>query len=153
VVDLAAVLDQEAAGTRELVGLAREHPDREFLTGEVRSGQFVSVGGLGLVLVHGRGRGLVAAALELLDRVLGGVVVGLPRRVVISCHQRSCPRSILWGCQGCAGVGPRVQDARRGEIIASGDLNHKPVVPRGVGVPGKSPVPAWAGRFHRIEHL
>ena len=49
------VLDEEAAGAGELVGLARQHPDRELFVGKVGPGQLVSLGLLGLVDVDGRG--------------------------------------------------------------------------------------------------
>src|SRR5690242_4340297 len=70
---LAAVVDQVALATGELVGLPRDHPDRQLLTGEVGAGQLEALGLFGLVDVDAR-RGLVdTPGLELLDRVLGEI--------------------------------------------------------------------------------
>src|SRR6187455_1754279 len=75
--ELAAVVHQEAPGARELVGLAREDPHRELLAGQVGPGQLEALRLLGLVDVDARGALVDATALELLDGVLGQLVVGL----------------------------------------------------------------------------
>ena len=73
-----------AAG--ELVGLARQHADRELLVAEVRTGELEALGRLGLVLVD-LARVLVGApCLQLLEGVLVQLVVGLARRVVVGRH-------------------------------------------------------------------
>src|SRR5690625_6576009 len=74
-VDLAAVLHEEAAGAGELVRLSRQDPHRELLTGEIGPRQLVGVRGLGLVLIDRRGRSFAPASLQLLDRVVTRLVV------------------------------------------------------------------------------
>src|SRR4051794_36077605 len=98
--DLAAVADQEAAGTGELVRLAREHPDRQLLVREVGAGQLERLRGLGLVLVDLAGVLVVTTGLELLDAVFVELFVGLAWGVVVSRHL--VPRRHL-SCPGSAG--------------------------------------------------
>src|SRR6478609_1523299 len=86
--ELAAVVHQETPGTRELVGLAREDPHRELLAGQVCARELEALGLLGLVDVDARGALVDATALELLDGVLGQLVVRLARCVVVGCHFR-----------------------------------------------------------------
>src|SRR3954452_2032402 len=99
------VLDQEARGAGELVGLLRGHLDREGLVGEVGARELVGLGELGLVLVHLAG-GLVlvagreAAGLEALFLLL---VLGLARCVVVSSHAGASSRG---GARMLAPEGP-----------------------------------------------
>ena len=92
--ELAAVVHEEAPRARELVGLPWEHPDGELLTGEVGTGQLESLGLLGLVDVDAGGALVDATVLELLDGVLGELVVGLARRVVVGRHC-CCPPFVV----------------------------------------------------------
>src|SRR5699024_1332725 len=107
VVDLAAVLDEEAAGAGELVRLSGQHPHRQLLAGEVGARELVRVRGLGLVLVDGRGRGLVPPTLQLLDGVVVRLVVVLARGVVLCGQQRSVPGSRRKIRPGVLGANPR----------------------------------------------
>jgi hypothetical protein len=94
-VQLAAVLDQQAAGAGELVLLTRQDLHRQFLTGEVRTGQLEALGGVGLLLIDAGGRRLLRApGLQFLDRVGLEVLVGLAR----------CVRSKPLGCGACPPV-------------------------------------------------
>src|SRR5699024_8058851 len=107
VIDLAAVLDEEAAGAGELVRLSGQHPHRQLLTGEVGARELVRVRGLGLVLVDGGGRGLVPPALQLLAGVVVRLAGVLARGVVICGHQRSVPGSRRKIRPGVLGANPR----------------------------------------------
>lgn len=86
----AAVLDQKAAGAGELVGLAWQHLHGQLLTGQVRSRKFDRPV-LALVQFDQADGALGAACLELLDAVLGQVVIGLTRAAVV-CGQGSSRR-------------------------------------------------------------
>src|SRR5690606_8111658 len=84
----AAVVDEEAARAGELVGLLRQHLDRELLAGQVGARQLEALRRLRLVDVHDRRLGLVATGLQLVERVLGQVVgFAAPRRVVVGRHR------------------------------------------------------------------
>src|SRR5690606_41758881 len=56
--ELTAVVHQEAARARELVGLTRDHTQRQLLVGQVGTGQLEGLGEIGLVDVDAA-RGLV----------------------------------------------------------------------------------------------
>jgi len=58
------VLDQEADGTGELVGLLGDHLDGEFLAGQVSAGEFETLCGIALVDVDNCRLGLVATRLN-----------------------------------------------------------------------------------------
>ncbi len=64
--ELASVVHEEAAGAGELIGLARQHPDGEHLTGQVGPGQLERLGEIRLVLVDRAGLRLGPPCLELL---------------------------------------------------------------------------------------
>src|SRR5690625_892294 len=83
---LAAVVHQEAARAGELVGLARKHPNRQLLAGEVGAGEFHPFRDLVGVDVYGAGALVDATRLQLLQAVLVDVLVGLTRAVVIGGH-------------------------------------------------------------------
>src|SRR6187200_1784752 len=101
---LAAVVHEEAARAGELVCLAREDPHRELLVGQVSPGQLERLGQVGLVHVHGA-RGLVLPArLQLLETVLGHLVIGLAGRVVIGRHGGE----VTPDARTCGGVAGRV---------------------------------------------
>src|SRR5690606_34862989 len=73
----AAVMHQEAHRAGELVGLLRHHLDREVLAGQsgkIRTRKLEALCGRVLVDVHHARLGLVAARLQLLQRVLGQLV-------------------------------------------------------------------------------
>src|SRR5690606_22072577 len=87
--ELAAVVHQEAARAGELVRLPRDHPQRQLLVGQVRTGQLERLGEVGLVDVD-RAGGLVGAPrLQLLEAVLPQVVIGLARAVAVGSHVRT----------------------------------------------------------------
>ena len=97
--DLAAVLDEEARCTGELVGLPRQHPDGQLLVRQVGTGQLERLRSLDLVLVDLAGILVVPSGLEFLDRVFA-LFVCLARGVVIGRHavtSISVPR-----CRQCA---------------------------------------------------
>src|SRR5260370_2984485 len=88
---LGAVMHKETAGTRELVGMQRDHPERELLVRKICSRQFKRLGNVVRIDVDRR-RGLVhPPGLQFLQAVLGNVVVCLPRAVVIGSHLGSYP--------------------------------------------------------------
>src|SRR5699024_7722570 len=105
----------------ELVGLARQHADGELFAREISSGQLESFGRLGLVLVDDA-RALVGTPrLELLDRVLGEVLLGLAGGVVVSSHAgghsvwsgRATSRAARGASRLERRVGPRPAGPRR----------------------------------------
>ena len=69
-----AVLHQEARRAGELVGLLRNHPNRELFTREIRAGQFERVELVAVVDVDHCDRGVVAPARDCLERLFGDVV-------------------------------------------------------------------------------
>jgi len=86
------VLDQETCRAGELVGLFRHDPHREFLPRQVRTGQLETLGGVGLIDVDNRRRGVVAPLRELIQRVLGGIapctaMTSAPTRSAIGHHR------------------------------------------------------------------
>src|SRR5919106_3629192 len=85
--ELAAMVNEEALRTGELVGLPRQDTDRELFVGQVGAGKLEGLRELGLVDVDDAGRLVHPAVLQLLDRVLGQLVVGLAWCVVVSCHR------------------------------------------------------------------
>src|SRR4029077_13113377 len=88
---LAAVMYQEAARTGELIRLTRNHPEREFLVGQIGPWELERLGDVIRIDVYRR-RGLVhPPRLQFLQAVLGNVVVGLSRAVVIGSHLGSNP--------------------------------------------------------------
>src|SRR5699024_9124046 len=132
VVDLAAVLDEEAAGAGELVRLAGQHPHRQLLPREVRPRELVRVRGLGLVLVDGGGGGLVPPALQLLDGVVARLLVVLARGVVICGHQRSVPGSRRVIRPGSWGKSAPVLRAGRIAAASLSTLNAAALLQRGL---------------------
>ena len=88
--DPAAVLDQETAGTGELVGLLREHRHGQLFpghTGQISAGQFDAFGGVALVEVDVRGLRFLSGGGDRVQRLGVGVLDGAaPGRVVISCR-------------------------------------------------------------------
>src|SRR5690606_14418387 len=102
---LAAVVHQEAAGAGELVGLTGQHPDAQLLAREVGTGELEPLGGLGLVLVDRTRVLLGTARLELLQRVLAELLVGLARCVVVGRHNVLLRPSSSSSGRGSAPVG------------------------------------------------
>src|SRR6478735_2726786 len=83
---LAAVMDEEATRTGELVGLARKHPDRELFVREVRARKLERLGKVGFVDVDSCRRLVRAPCLQLLEAVLVLVTIGLAGSVVVGRH-------------------------------------------------------------------
>src|SRR5690349_24040589 len=75
--ELAAVVHQEARAAGELVRLLRDDLDGQFLVREIGSGQLEVLGSFGLILVDLARALLVTTRFQLLDRVLGMLVLGL----------------------------------------------------------------------------
>ena len=82
-VELRPVLHEEAVDAGELVRLRREHHDVEVEVGEIVSGE-LEARVVGVIDVDDTGHLVGDTLLEGLDRL--GVVVGLPRCVVVGCH-------------------------------------------------------------------
>jgi len=99
VMQLAAMVNQEAGHARELVRLLRHNANCKVLIREIRSGKLEGFGEFGLINVDGTRRLLGSTCLEFLKAVLGKFLVGLAWCVVIGGH-RSPPAS------GCGQIAP-----------------------------------------------
>src|SRR5690606_28205532 len=95
----AAVVHQETTRAGELVGLLGDHPNRQFLAGEVGAGQLVGLDGLRIVHVNDGRLGLVAPRLQFLEGILGNVIgLGAPWGVIVGSHRHplrnSCSKAL-----------------------------------------------------------
>src|SRR4249920_1637165 len=88
---LAAMVHKEAARTGELVSLARDHPERQLLVGEVGAGQLQRLCDVIRVDVNRAGGLVHPAGLQLLQAVLGDFLVCLARAVIVSGHLGPAP--------------------------------------------------------------
>jgi hypothetical protein len=84
VIDLRAVLHEEAADARELVLLRRKDDDIELELRQIRPGQFEARGVVGVLDVDRSGGAVRDALLEGLDRLT--FVLVLAGCVVVRCH-------------------------------------------------------------------
>src|SRR2546428_148478 len=84
--ELAAVMHKEATRAGELVCLPGNHPEGQFLVRQVSTWQLQRLGNVVWVDVNRARRLVKPASLELLQAVLGQLIVGLARAVIVRCH-------------------------------------------------------------------
>jgi len=129
--ELAPVMHQEASRTGELICLARNHPEGQFLVGQVSTWQLQRLGNVVGIYVD-RGRRLVKpASLEFLQAVLGQLIVGLARAVVVRCHVGPTPPRSLCALRVTLGA-PLLCPIQAGNSVTSRDRAH---VSHGSGEP------------------
>ncbi len=119
---LAAVVHKEATRTSELVRLPGDHPERELLVRQVSSRQLKRLGDVVRVKVDGARRLVHPASLQFLEAVLGHVVIGLARAVVISSHCGD-PSPSIGGARSLRGC-----NAREAKVVpdSGGEFSHVP---------------------------
>ena len=87
-------MDQEAARTRELIILARNHMHSQFFFRQVGARQLKILRRLVFVLVYLIRTGVLVASLQFFDGIFRHIVVVFTWGIVVSCHGSSSSHSL-----------------------------------------------------------